>query len=229
MALFASLPGVSQLIANDETPPSVACRLPLFSLPRVFAPEPQSVPAPIPYLSVPPALTAQWAERLGGIGAGKLRIGVVWSGNVTSEAELGRSIPLSAMAPLVAQGVQLISLQKGFGVEQLDTSPLPVARLGPDYDAGDFADTGAVVETLDLIISCDTSVAHLAGALGKPVWMAVNAVADWRWFEDRSDTPWYPTLRLYRQPTPGDWTAVFEAMAAGLPTFMQDTANRASV
>ncbi|MHB8284714.1 MAG: tetratricopeptide repeat protein [Caulobacteraceae bacterium] len=225
-SLFAAIPGVSQIIVDGETPPPVACRLPLFSLPRLFAPAPEAVPTPIPYLAIPPERTVLWADRLSGIGAGKLRVGVVWSGNVTSEAELGRSIPLSALTPLAAAGVALISLQKGYGVDQLDTAPMPITRLGPDYDAGDFADTAGVIQALDLIISCDTSVAHLAGALGCPVWMAVNAVADWRWLEGRTDTVWYPTLRLYRQPTPGDWSAVFEHMAADLPAFMHNTAAR---
>lgn len=230
MSLFGSIPGVSQIIANDETPPPVACRLPFFSLPHWFAPTPEAAAAPVPYLCVPPQRTAYWAERLSGIGAGKLRVGVVWSGNVTSEAELGRSIPLSAMAPLAKAGVQLISLQKGFGIDQLEADGVAetVTRLGPDYDDGDFADTGAVIQALDLIVSCDTSVAHLAGALGRPVWMAINAVADWRWLEGRADTPWYPTLRLYRQPAPGDWTSVFEAMAADLPALMQAAEARSA-
>jgi tetratricopeptide (TPR) repeat protein len=229
-SLFASIPGVAWVLADEDAPPPVACRLPLFSLPRLFAPAPDAVPAPIPYLSVAPERIALWADRLAGIGRGKLRVGVVWSGNVTSEAELGRSIPLSALAPLARPDVQLISLQKGYGVDQLDTAgaAMSVARLGPDYDAGDFADTAAVIEALDLIVSCDTSVAHLGGALGKPVWMAINAVADWRWLEGRTDTPWYPTMRLYRQPEPGDWAAVFRAMARDLLALARPLAARRS-
>jgi hypothetical protein len=138
---------------------------------------------------------------------------------VGSEAELGRSIPLQAFAPLDLPGVRLISLQKGDGLNELGAARaagMSVTELGPDYEAGDFADTGAAIENLDLVICCDTAVAHLAGALGRPVWIAVNAVADWRWLLHRTDSPWYPSLTVYRQPTRGDWAGVFEKMAADL-------------
>ena len=126
--------------------------------------------------------------------------------------------PLAAFAPLATlPGVRLLSLQKGDGTDEL-ASPAGerILALGDDYQAGDFAVTAAVVEALDLLIACDTSIAHLGGALGKPVWLAVNAVADWRWLEGRADSPWYPSLRLYRQPRPGDWSAVVAAMAIDL-------------
>ena len=112
------------------------------------------------------------------------------------------------------EGVQLFSLQKGFGSEQLEQSerPLPVENLGPRLD--DFVDTAAVIKNLDLVISPDTAVAHLAGALGVPVWVTVPFTPDWRWMLGRTDTPWYPTMRLFRQSAPGDWQGVFETIAA---------------
>jgi tetratricopeptide (TPR) repeat protein len=225
--LFSSLPGVDAILPDDAPlTPTVDCRLPLFSLPRLFAPTPDSVrepslAQPVPYLKIPPDLTQIWGERLSAATAGDraLRIGIVWSGNVGSEAELGRSIPLKAFAPLDLPGVRLISLQRGDGLNELADARaegMSVTELGPAYDACDFAETGAIIENLDLVICCDTAVAHLAGALGCPIWLAVNAVADWRWLLHRTDSPWYPTLKIYRQPSRGDWAGLFAQMAADL-------------
>jgi tetratricopeptide (TPR) repeat protein len=225
--LFANLPGVAAVLPDDAPlTPAVDCRLPLFSLPHLFAPTLESLtdPAqaePVPYLKIPTDLIQVWAERVSAATAGDsaLRIGIVWSGNVGSEAELGRSIPLQALAPLDLPGVRLISLQKGDGLSELAgarAAGMSVTELGPDYDACDFADTGAIVENLDLVICCDTAVAHLAGALGRPVWLAVNAVADWRWLLNRTDSPWYPSLTIYRQPSRGDWAGLFAKMAVDL-------------
>jgi len=225
--LFSSLPGVNAILPDDAPlAPLVDRRLPLFSLPHLFAPTLESLkePAqaqPVPYLKIAPDLIQIWAERLRNAtaGDGALRVGIVWSGNVGSEAELGRSIPLQAFAPLDVPGVRLISLQRGDGLHELDAARaagMSVTELGPDYDACDFADTGAIIENLDLVICCDTAVAHLAGALGRPVWLAVNAVADWRWLLQRTDSPWYPSLTLYRQPSRGDWAGLFAKMATDL-------------
>jgi hypothetical protein len=225
--LFASLPGVEAVLPDDAPlTPVVDRRLPLFSLPHLFAPTLASLKAPenahpVPYLTIPPDLIQTWAERLGQATGGDraLRVGIVWSGNVGSEAELGRSIPLQAFAPLDLPGVRLISLQKGDGLSELASARaagMSVTELGPAFDDCDFADTGAIVETLDLVICCDTAVAHLAGALGRPVWLAVNAVADWRWLLDRTDSPWYPSLTIYRQPRRGDWAGLFAKMAVDL-------------
>jgi tetratricopeptide (TPR) repeat protein len=230
--LFASLPGVDAILPDDAPlAPMVDCRLPLFSLPRLFAPTLKSLkdPAraqPVPYLKIAPDLTKAWADRLLAATAGDraLRIGIVWSGNVGSEAELGRSIPLQAFAALDLPGVRLISLQKGDGLNELPdarAAGMSVTELGPEYVGGDFADTGAIVENLDLVICCDTAVAHLAGALGRPIWLAVNAVADWRWLMHRTDSPWYPSLTIYRQPSRGDWAGLFAKMAADLEVLAQ--------
>jgi hypothetical protein len=215
-------------VLPDDAPltPTVDRRLPLFSLPHLLAPTLESLNDParaqqVPYLKIAPDLNRLWAERLLDATAGDraLRIGIVWSGNVGSEAELGRSIPLQAFAPLDLPGVRLISLQKGDGLNELAgarAAGMSVTELGPAFDACDFADTGAIVQNLDLVICCDTAVAHLAGALGRPVWLAVNAVADWRWLLHRTDSPWYPSLKVYRQPSRGDWTGLFAKMAADL-------------
>jgi tetratricopeptide (TPR) repeat protein len=223
--LFRGLPGVSTVIADEDPMPEADCRLPLFSLPRLFAATPEQLgdptaAHPIPYLVIDSELKAIWAARLATAAQGPgLKIGIVWSGNQGSEAELGRSLPLKAFAPLAQPGVQLISLQRGFGLDQIAPAladGLPVIELGPDFHAGDMADTGAIVDNLDLIVCCDTAVAHLAGALGKPVWLAVNYVSDWRWLMDRTNSPWYPTLTVYRQPRLGDWAGAFEVMGRDL-------------
>ena len=217
--LFERLPGVAAFVAEGEPTPPVACRTSLFSLPHHVLEGLEALPGPIPYLPVDVAAKAAWAARLAELAPDGLRVGIVWSGNLTSEVEIGRSVPLKRFAPLAAiPGVRLVSLQKGDGLDQLDDPDLgfAVARLGPGYDGGDFAETAAVMAALDLVVSCDTAALHLAGAIGAPVWAAVNRVADWRWMEDREDTPWYPTLRLFRQPVQGDWETPFARMAEAL-------------
>ena len=218
--LLEHAPGVDAFVTDGEPQPPIACRAPLFSLPHHFLSSVEDLPAaPIPYLSADAALCAVWRARLQEVVSEGFRVGVVWSGNVTSEVEQGRSIPLAAFAPLAAiPGVRLVSLQKGDGLEALATAPFPLADLGAPYQAGDFADTAAILAELDLLVSCDTAPVHLAGALGRPVWAAVSSVADWRWLERRTDSPWYPTLRLYRQQVFGEWGEVFAQLATKLRT-----------
>jgi len=219
--LFASLEGVAEFIDEGAPQPPANLRAPLFSLPHLLGVTLETLPGPMPYLAAEPDLVSLWKARLQAVAPGPgPRIGVVWSGNVTAKVDRGRSIPLRAFEPLArAAGAPLISLQKGFGLDQLDDLPagLDVATLGAAYDAGDFADTAAVIMNLDLVVTCDTAVAHLAGALGRPAWLALNARSEWRWLYDRTDSPWYPSLRLYRQPSPGDWRGALAAMAADLP------------
>jgi tetratricopeptide (TPR) repeat protein len=188
------------------------------SLPRAFGTRLDTIPAAVPYLATDPALRANWLKRIGSQG---FKIGVVWQGNPDPEADRARSLPLNALAPLTGiAGVRLISLQKGFGEEQLSNLPssLRVEALGGDFDDGPdaFVDTAAVMACLDLVVTCDTSVAHLAGALAVPVWVALKRDAEWRWLTERADSPWYPTMRLFRQTRRGVWSDVFEAMASEL-------------
>jgi hypothetical protein len=216
--LFSGLHGIAALVGDDAPEPAADLRIPLFSLPHRLGVTLEGLQGSAPYLSADSDTNARWAAHLDGFSPRPApRVGVVWSGNATAKVDRGRSIPLAAFEPLArAVGAPLISLQKGFGLEQLQALPagMEVAELGPDYDAGDFAETAAVLANLDLVVSCDTAVAHLAGALGRPAWLALNARSEWRWLYDRKDSPWYPSLRLYRQPAPGDWSGVFEAMAA---------------
>ena len=170
------------------------------------------------YLSAEPELASRWAANIRSTG---FKIGICWQGNPQSRIDVGRSIPLRAFHKLsLIPGVRLISLQKNYGLDQLSDMPggMKVENLGEDFDAGRhaFVDSAAVMEHLDLIITSDTSVAHLAGALGRPTWVALKHVPDWRWMLDRRDCPWYPTMRLFRQRTPGDWASVFHDISIEL-------------
>lgn len=211
--LLSHLPGVTVIGAGDPCPPfDVHC--PLLSLPRAFRTTLATIPAEVPYLAAEPERVASWRSRLPGDG---LRVGIAWQGNPSARVDRGRSPPLAAFAPLArTPGVHLVSLQKNDGVDQLTEAGVAVLTLGPDFDGGAdaFLDTAAVMMSLDLVITSDTSVAHLAGALGRPVWVALKSVPDWRWLMEREDSPWYPTARLFRQAVAGDWSGVFERMAA---------------
>jgi hypothetical protein len=177
----------------------------------------ERIPAQVPYLESEPELVARWRDRLGALDGGRptLRIGIAWQGSPTHKTDRWRSVALEQFAPLAEQaGVRLFSLQKGFGVEQLTRRPELAVNLGPELL--DVADTAAVCSCLDLVICVDTVVAHLAGALGRPVWLALSKVPDWRWLLEREDSPWYPTMRLFRQAELGKWEEVFRRLREGL-------------
>jgi tetratricopeptide (TPR) repeat protein len=188
----------------------------LQSLPRGLGLELANIPVRIPYLAVDAERADYWHNAIGSEG---FRIGIAWHGARWHNGVeiLGRSVPLREFYPLSQiRGVRLISLQKNDGVEQLAALPagMRVETLGEAFDAGldAFADTAAAMQHFDLVVTCDTSVAHLAGALGRPVWIALKYVPEWRWMLDRDDSPWYPSARLFRQKSPDDWSAVIGGM-----------------
>ena len=186
----------------------------LLSLPLAFGTTLASVPASTPYLSPEAQLLAHWRRRIGHHG---FKIGICWEGSPHND--LGRNIPLRCFQPIATiPGVRLISLQKTDADDQLPVLPMGmnVESFGADLDCGTdaFVDTAAAISCLDLIITSDTSVAHLAGALGRPVWMALKHAPEWRWMLERSDSPWYPTMTLYRQEVRGDWDSVFVRIAS---------------
>jgi tetratricopeptide (TPR) repeat protein len=225
--LLSSCPGVDRVLPGGEGLPPFDLQIPLMSLPAVFGTTLETVPADIPYLSVEPERVQRWKEPLAEVAG--FRIGVVWQGNPKFGWDRFRSFPLTSLAPLAeVEGVRLVSLQKGPGVEQVRrlNGCLDIIELeaGLDED-GAFLDTAAVMQNLDLVVSSDTAAAHLAGALGVPVWMAVAAVADWRWGIGQDETPWYPSMRLFRQARLYDWSSVFESMADELRT-RQDRPRR---
>jgi tetratricopeptide (TPR) repeat protein len=205
------------LFGYDDPLPSIDFQIPLMSLPGLAGTTMDNIPSPIPYLSIGEEFIDMWRERLGAIGG--FRVGIVWKGSDTHTSDRARSIPLSEFGAIArVPGVTLISLQKRDGLKQFDDIDFQVCRLEDNWDeaAGPFVDTAAVMKNLDLVITADTAAAHLAGALGVPVWVALGTRADWRWVLEREDTPWYPTMRLFRQTHPGDWTEVFARIAAAL-------------
>ncbi len=192
---------------------------PLISLPKLFSTDLKSIPASIPYLYADRDRTKTWGDRLG---KGKFKIGICWQGS-KSNIDIGRSFPLSSFKNISKlRNIELISLHKGEGEDQISYIDFNVTTLGPDFDVGRdaFIDTAAVMMNCDLIITSDTAVAHLSGALGCPTWVALKYVPDWRWMLDRSESPWYPTMTLYRQKTVGNWASVFEAIKHDLCLLM---------
>jgi tetratricopeptide (TPR) repeat protein len=220
LGILTNFPGVDRLVPQGGPPvPDVDVYAPLMSVPGLFGTTLDTIPADIPYLAADPALVAQWRARLRP--ADGLRVGIVWQGNREQIEDRYRSFPLACFAPLArVPGVRLFSLQKGFGAEQLDAPGVgfPVTDLGRPLDerTGAFVETAAVLKNLDLLVTADTALAHLAGALGVPVWVALSHAADCRWLRAREDTPWYPTMRLFRQTAPGAWAGVFERIAVAL-------------
>ncbi len=216
--LLATCPGVDRVVAEGSPLPDFAIRAPLMGLPNIFRTTLDTIPATVPYLSPDPERLARWEKELAG--SRSFKVGIAWQGNPRHRWDRHRSFPLQALEPLAAvKGVQLYSLQKGPGVEQLAAlgNRIAVTDFGNRLDAAvPFADTAAIVRQLDLVVTCDSVLAHLAGALAVPVWVALPTISDWRWLLDREDSPWYPTLRLFRQRAFGRWDEVFERMATAL-------------
>jgi tetratricopeptide (TPR) repeat protein len=222
LRLLASCPGIDQLVPYNEPLPDFDVHTPLLSLPRIFGTTLATVPANIPYLFADPALLGHWQRELSSYRT--FRIGIAWQGNPDYPGDAQRSFPLAQLAPLArVGGVQLLSLQKTHGMEQLRTAPFPVIDLGSRLDetSGPFMDTAAVIKNLDLVICPNTALVHLAGALGVPVWLALPLNPEWRWLWNRADSPWYPTVRLFRQEQTGDWAGVFARMATELAVRMR--------
>lgn len=214
--LAESAPGVDRVLRADEPYPDFDYHIYLLSIPRVLDTSLQSIPDEVPYLHADPKHEVQWKDLVRRNGS--LNVGLVWAGSSTHIGDRFRSMSLRALAPLrKVPGVRFYSLQKGPAAHELiiDRGYDPIVDLGPKLTT--FADTAAAIEQLDLVISVDTSVVHLAGALGKAVWTLVAVPGDWRWLEDREDSPWYPTMRLFRQRQAGEgWDAVIARVAAAL-------------
>ncbi len=185
----------------------------LLDVADVLAVDNSNIPMAEGYLQAAENLMGYWKRWLQGLPPAKLRVGLVWQGNRDHMADTFRSYPLKTYDPLSRiENVQFISLQQGYGTEQIKAwsglRPLIELPEGTDASSGAFMDTAAIVSQLDLVITSDTSMAHLAGALGRPAWVLVNKMPDWRWLLDREDSPWYSSLRLFRQSTQGDWASV---------------------
>jgi hypothetical protein len=216
MALLRTLDPNVVIVAEDETVETdYSCAL--MSLPFALDTTLESIPDAGGYLRADGPRIRSWRERLGPDG---FKVGIRWQGRGGIRADIGRSFPLAAFAPLAAiSGVRLISLQKGAGTEQLGELPPSViveSVLDADEGPDSFLDTAALIESLDLVISCDTSVAHLSGSLGHSTWLALGRAPDWRWHLHRSDSPWYRSVRLFRQARWGDWAGVVAEMHSEL-------------
>ena len=215
--LVARLPGVAEVLSGNRPAPPHDWHCPVFSLPRVFESTPATVPNR-PYLTADPTQAAAWAARLP---AGGLRVGLVWAGQSRPwlpgfvAVDRRRSAGLAAFAPLAAvAGVHFVSLQ--LGPAEAEAPPPGLHLSDPTASLRDFADTAALVANLDLVVSVDTAVVHLAGALGKPVFLLDRYDNCWRWLSGRTDSPWYPDLTIFRQSRPGDWAEPMARAAAAL-------------
>jgi len=210
----SSLDGSIDVLAEGDLLPPFELHSPLLSLPLAFATTLDTIPARIPYLTADAATAARWRARIG-TPAG-LKIGLVWAGNAQHKNDRNRSIALERLLPLIGSiKARWFSLQVGERAGDLArVAPGRLENLADRFT--DFAETAAAIDNLDLVISVDTAVAHLAGALGKPVWILLPAVPDWRWLLGRNDSPWYPTARLFRQAARGDWESVVSTLRDAL-------------
>ena len=212
--LVSSIVGASAVYAQGDVLPDTDFHCPLLSLPLALGTTIDSIPAQVPYLAAPAEASARWRERLHD--TPRPRIGLCWRAGERHQGEMHRSISPAALAPLLDCGVTIVSLQKDMRPEDQEWLAAHPAILDFNTDLTDFADTAALAGELDLVITVDTSVAHLAGALGLRVWILLSYIGDWRWMHDRDDSPWYPTARLYRQTEINDWTGVIARVAADL-------------
>jgi hypothetical protein len=216
--LLQGLPGVDRVIARGEALPAFDLHCPMLSLPLALGVTLENIRRFEPYLHADPAQAATWRTRLAEMTGPVPRIGLVWAGNPRNHlrglaaVDRRRSLAPNLLAPIFnVPGLRLLSLQKDGPL-----APVEFPLIDFMHEMQDFADTAALIANLDLVISVDTAVAHLAAALGKPVWLLDRYDACWRWFTGRRDSPWYPTLRLYRQPQPGDWDQVLAEVISDL-------------
>jgi type IV pilus biogenesis/stability protein PilW len=234
--LLQGVQGVDQLIAAGKPLPRFEVHASLMSLPGFFVTPETVIPANIPYLVADPKFVTNWGQEIEFAAPRKpaeaddkpnLHVGIVWQGKPTHPHDRERSVPLKCFETLArAACVRLISLQIGPGLEQLKEARFPVVDLGSRFDPQSMADVAAVLVNLDLLVSVDSAIAHVAGALGVKVWMALPLVPDWRWLLERADSPWYPTMRLFRQRQKHDWDDVFERIGAALSEFSPGSQNQ---
>jgi tetratricopeptide (TPR) repeat protein len=206
------------LVDRWEECPQFAAYSALSSLPRVFGTRLDTIPRELAYLHAEPRRTATWRARLDDLmPSGFRRVGIAWAGRPTHNNDLNRSMRLGEFAPIAAlEGVALLSLQKGEGQKAIAEyyGRAPLFNLGAEVD--DFLDTMSIIDLLDIVVTVDTAIAHLAAAMGKPVWILLPLAPDWRWLLERADSPWYPSARLFRQRSAGDWSGVMRDVAKAL-------------
>jgi tetratricopeptide (TPR) repeat protein len=216
LTLITRVDGISSIAAKEQLLPPFDLQCPLLSLPIAFGTTLETIPAQIPYLSAPPDRATAWSERIGPTD-GRLRVGLAWAGQPKHRNNRRRSMQLDQFAPLAQiKSARFFSLQKSAPTSSPITPPPGMDFTNWTSDLSDFSETASLIANLDLVISVDTSVAHLAAAMGKPVWLLLPFVPDWRWMLDRTDSPWYPTMKLFRQPAIGDWATVIANITRAL-------------
>lgn len=224
--LLSLCPYIDEIVDHTKGIPPFHFQIPMISLPVIFETTLDTIPVPVPYLYAQKNLVKEWRKKLGE--QDHFKIGICWEGNIIHAA--GKFMPLQQFLTLAQiPNVRLYSLQQRHGLDQLKDIPKQLLhRFDDDFDKtnGSFVDTAAVMLNLDLIITVDTSLAHLAGALGVPVWVVLPHVADWRWMLDRSDCPWHPTMRLFRQPKPNNWSSVAQAIKTKLTYILKKNNKR---
>jgi hypothetical protein len=221
--------GNCQVIVAGQSLPSFDVHCPLLSLPRVFGTTFLNIPHTVPYVRADSLEINRWRRRIT-TNSTVLTVGLVWAGMPGHKNDRNRSMQLESFASLgPLPGIRFYSLQKGDAAAESRTPPAGMELVDWTKELTDFADTAALIANLDLTITIDSAVAHLAGALGKPVWTLLPFAPDWRWLTEREDSPWYPTMRLFRQTRPGDWAGVMLRVAAALAAFGEERQHRASI
>jgi hypothetical protein len=206
--------GFDELVARGTIPPSFDVHCEMMSLPMVMGFQLSHLPEKIPYLTPDPARLRRWRRRLAGLK--RPLVALNWAGRPVLYNGQNRAVGLAALAPLAMDGITFLSVQKGAPASEAATPPSGMTLVDLGDEIADFEDTAAILSIADLLISIDSAPAHLAGALGRPAWVMLGFVADWRWLLERPDSPWYPSLRLFRQPRRGDWDSVVAAMVPEL-------------
>jgi tetratricopeptide (TPR) repeat protein len=220
-SLIHHVKGIDSVITREDPLPEFYAHYPLLSLPTLFDTTLASIPADIPYIVTDGKIVRKWEERTRSDNA-RMKVGLVWSGNPKYKADQSRSILLENFLQFwKVDGISFYSLQKGKAAEQVKESPEEIKIVDFTDEINDFSETAGLIENLDLVISVDTAVAHLTGALGKPIWTLLPSSPDWRWMLNRKDSPWYPTMKLFRQQTRGDWIPVIARVLDELKDWMR--------
>ena len=223
--IVGKIQGVAQGVAPGDPVERCDVQCSILSLPALFQTTLATIPAAIPYITPDAASISEWRERLEAASGIVLKIGLAWAGRAGHRNDRNRSMTLEQLAPLASSRIDYFSLQKGPAAEQAANPPAKMRLVDPTDVLYDFHDTAAMIANLDLVLTVDTVIAHLAGAMGKPVWLMLPFNPDWRWMLTRGDSPWYPTMRLFRQKTPGDWNTVILDIRTALRDFAKKLVN----
>ena len=213
--LIRRMPTSPMVVSGGEAIPQFDLHAPLLSMPLAFGTTVKTIPAKVPYLLASPAAAKVWQQRVAETDA-KLRVGVAWAGRQNDHYGRAKSMRLEMLAPLASPEVAFYSLQKWDAKQEANRPPAGMGLIDLTSRIHDFSDSAALLANMDLVLTVDTVISHLAGAMGRAVWVMLPFAGDFRWFLQRSDSPWYPTMKLFRQPTPGDWASVIETIAGQL-------------